>query len=303
MTRSPLSDSEARATTDETWAPSDDGLDTSRVIAPLRSPSSAMSIEQFPRLLESVLGSRPEPLRRYDQIHMVVEDLAAHILDIAPGFEGKQVLFMGDSDGLVVGVALAAHFGLVPRPRQLLLCDFDERVLHFTSQALRAIGEDQLARCQLYNVFSPLPVGLREYADAFHTNPPYGRYNRGRSVVAFVERCIAATKPGGNGTIVLANDQRYPWSLDVLREVLHALMATKVTPVEIAAERHHYHLDDEPELTSGLIRCVGVQPEYAISPAHPLPESFRRHFYGRRTIPIPERIPLDADARQLALSV
>jgi hypothetical protein len=170
-------------------------------------------------------------------------------------------------------------------------------------RAAQAAGVEDLVHCELYNVFWPLPAGLRECADAFHTNPPYGRYNDGRSVIAFVERCIAATNRGGSGTIVLANDARYPWSLEVLRSVLRALVSKQVTPFEVHAELHHYHLDDEPELSSGLIRCCGVQPEYALGPSHPLPEPFRNRFYGRRTIPIPERIPLDQDARQLALSV
>jgi hypothetical protein len=274
----------------------------SAAISPDRG-SSRINTESFQPLLISLLERRPEPLRRYDQIHMVVADLISHIVDIAPQLEGKRIIFMGDSDGLVIGLAVAARLGLVPSPQQLILCDFDERVLRFTSQFAGVTGVADLVRCELYNVFWPLPTYLLECADAFHTNPPYGRYNGGRSVIAFVERCIAATKRGGAGIIVLANDPRYSWSFDVLGNVLQSLVSKHITPFEVLPERHHYHLDDAPELASGLIRCCGVHPEYALSPRHALPESFRQRFYGRRTIPIPERIPLDQYARQLVLSV
>jgi predicted RNA methylase len=261
--------------------------------------AAAAADPQFLEQLATVLLDRPRPIRTYDQIHMHIADLGAHILMLAPMMEGKRVFFMGDSDGLVLGLACAARLGIVPAPKDLLLCDFDKRVLQFVDRAARRFSLETLVSTTVYNVFDPLPLEFDRTADIFHTNPPYGQFNGGRSIMAFVERALAATRPGGTGVIVLANDERFPWTHTVLRSVVDELVARELTPYRILDRCHRYHLDDQPDLESGLILCADANPDMALDPNQPLPSPFAERFYGRNTVPIPRFIPLDEDEGQL----
>ncbi len=222
-------------------------------------------------LLHELMEGRPRPLRVYDQIHMRLEDLATHIRSVAPDFEDKDVLVMGDSDGFVLGLLCAGRLGIVPAPRRVFLCDFDRRVLQFVRMMTRRLGLSRMVVLHPYNVFEPLPHELTGAADVFHTNPPYGQYNGGRSVLAFVERCLAGVKKGGHGVIITANDSAYAWTDTVLRQVLHTLLEKNVTSYRILSEQHGYHLDDQPDPRSGVIWCRTSNQtvaEYLYEPYH-----------------------------------
>jgi len=268
-----------------------------------RSPSrnSATETDQLTVLLEELLEDRPMPLRTYDQIHMRTEDLARHIWSVAPYLEGKDVLAMGDSDGFVLGLTCAGRLGLVPAPNHIFVCDFDRRVLQFIRMMTTRLGLARTVSLHAYNVFEPLPYELERVADVFHTNPPYGQYNGGRSVMAFVDRCLGGLRAGGTGLIIAANDSAFDWTDHVLRNILQDLLRRDVTSFRITCEQHRYHLDDQPELRSGVIWCRtpprGVA-EYARSR---LPSQFEERFYGRKSIPIPSFIGLDGQPEQLTL--
>jgi len=269
-------------------------------------PSSRRTLLEAPdprleSLLVETLEGRPEPIRRYDQIHMVLSDAAQYLSFIAPICEGKRVIFMGDSDGLALGLAVAAGQGILPSPKQVTLCDFDQRVLQFVQEAAKSGGVSDFVSVELYNVFDPLPKPLQMKFDVFHTNPPYGRYNSGRSVMAFLERCFGATRIDGEGILVLGNDPRYPWTEVILRDVLQYLIGRKVTPSQVLTRVHRYILDDEPELESGFIHCANIAANSAADPSGRLDAGYRKNFYGRRGSRVPASISLDGVPVQLRM--
>jgi predicted methyltransferase len=197
------------------------------------------------------------------------------------------VLFMGDSDGIALGLITSAHRGMVPSPLSVTVCDFDDRVLRFIEAGARSFGCTASLIVQRYNVFDPLPPDLRARFDFFHTNPPYGMYNAGRSITAFVDRCIAGIRPSGEGIVVLGNDPRREWTMHVLRAVLSYLVERGVTPTRILQRVHRYVLDDDPELESGFVYCRIRSPYVPVSGNLPLPDSYIESFYGRESIRIP----------------
>lgn len=258
--------------------------------------------EELRKLLSTLLTDRPRPLRKFDQIHMHLEDLAAHIQFVAPTFEGREVFVMGDSDGLVLGLAGAAVLGLVPSPKRLVLCDFDMRVVRFVSRMARSFKLERLVSADVYNVFEALPEAVAGRHDAFHTNPPYGQFNGGRSVLAFFERCVAACHDDSHGVVVLANDPRFPWTQDVLRSVLADLVERGVTPGTLIERCHRYDLDDQPDLESGVLLCRDLSPAQGLAFDEKLPASWAERFYGRKTVPIPKYISAEGE-EQLTLDL
>ncbi len=206
---------------------------------------------------------------------------------------------MGDSDGLVVSLLAASSHGITAAPRHVTFCDFDRRVVNYVTETTLQIGLKHMVSAHLYNVFDPLPTKLVNSFDIFHTNPPYGEFNGGRSVMAFVERCLAAVRPEGRGIIIAANDRKAAWTYDVHRSILDALVERGVTPYRVDDERHHYWLDDQPNLTSGVIWCKTPAQSAARYVTSPLPPEAADQFYGRQTVPIPAYISLDGEPEDL----
>ena len=263
---------------------------------------SGATQSQLRQLLDLLVEERPDPLRRYDQIHMNLDDLAGHMLRIAPAMANRDVFVMGDSDGLVVGFSCAAKLGLIPSPRRILFCDFDRRVVRYVRSTARRWRADSLLATFVYNVFDPLPDAAIRSSDFFHTNPPYGQFNEGRSVIAFLERCVGALRPQGSGVVITANDTAYPWTLGVLESILRTVPSLGLSPRRIEDRCHRYSLDDQPDLRSGVIWCDAPRP----TPNYlylGLPTEFVDSFYGRHTIPIPRYISLDGEPEQLLLDV
>jgi N4-bis(aminopropyl)spermidine synthase len=228
-----------------------------------------------------VVCNRPQPLREYDQIHMRIEDLALHLTLIADTTYNKTVIFVGDSDGVALSLAYAGHLGLIQSPKKCIIYDFDERIINFVKNfSFQHNFSDQIEG-YLYNIFDPLPIKSIIKGDIFHINPPYGQYNDGKSIFAFLERSIAIVKQSGEGIIVLANDLDYNWSQIVLRNTLQELISRNITPYRIIDNLHHYLLDDQPDLESGIIFCKDIDPQNAIPLNESLPLRYKEKFYNR----------------------
>ena len=241
-------------------------------------------------LLQCQLVGRPTPFRIFDQIHMNIEDAARHIQLLSTYTEGKRIVFMGDSDGIALGLINSAGNGLVPAPASVTLCDFDDRVLDFVRAGVQTFASTPSVAFQRYNVFAPLPHNLKGAFDFFHTNPPYGMYNNGKSVIAFLMRCFEAVRHSGDGIVVLGNDSRRSWTGDVLRSVLEYLVEREITPSRIFHRIHRYAIDDDPELESGMVYCHSVPSSANTHDSSWLGPEFLESFYGRETISIPEYI-------------
>ena len=244
-------------------------------------------------VVAEVSRERPLPLRVFDQVHMLASDVVRHVSSLAHIVAGKRVIFMGDSDCVALSLVSAGHLGLLPLPAYCLLCDFDERVLKHVEGTSSRFSSSQTVECIRYNVFDPVPSALLEQFDFFHTNPPYGQFNGGNSVIAFVERAMATVKAGGEGVILLANDVRYHWTAPVLQNVLQHIISKGITPFTVTEGTYRYHIDDQPDLRSGMIFCRDIDPRRALSPAETLPGAFQRCFYGRNTFAIPQYVQED----------
>lgn len=229
--------------------------------------------------ISDVVQNRPPPLREFDQIYMKTGDLFIYAELLSRHFANKDVVIVGDGDGIGLAVAHLHSSGILKEgPRRLEVLDFDERMVlsinKFASQ--RQYGH---VSARLYNVVDTLPPDVVEGFDAFHINPPWGQYNEGESVKLFMERGLLATKSGGLGVIAVGHSETSPWTGRVLRAVQAHVVACNAYVCEMIPEFHLYHLDDAPDLRScGLfIRRAG--PHGLIN--GPADTARLRNFYGR----------------------
>jgi predicted methyltransferase len=223
----------------------------------------------------------------FDQIPMLPADHVRQIKIMAPYLAGKDVAFMGDSDGasLLLGL-LGAHLGKLPR--HMLLVDFDERLLVAARAFAQQHGFSHLLTTRLYNAFDPIPLDLRGQFDWFYTNPPYGSHNEGASVRLFVTRGSELTRAGGHGCIILPHDGERDWTRSAMRETQRFLVQHDWVVIEKLRGVHRYRLDDDRQLTSSLVLVDHTPGDQAT----PMPYAGRRVafaeiplFYGRTVNP------------------
>jgi predicted methyltransferase len=160
-------------------------------------------------------------------------------------------------------------------------------VIHSVERFAKRYRIAERVTAELYNVADPLPARHWGQFDCFYTNPPFGKHNDGRSVIAFLRRGIEAVGPDALGCIVLADDPRHAWTSKVLfntqREVVNAGFAV----VELIPDFHSYHLESDPDLKSCSMvigRVGSVAANYA---SEPLSVEMRRSFYGGDAVLLP----------------
>ena len=132
----------------------------------------------------------------------------------------------------------------------------------------------------LYNVADPLPEKHIASFEAFYTNPPFGASNGGRSVEAFLRRGDEALAASGTGCIVVADDPTLPWTREVMRQVQGFMGSNGYVVTELLPQFHHYHLDDDPDLTSCSIIAVRSGNEGLKASSAPIPREDLENFYG-----------------------
>jgi len=232
--------------------------------------------------LSDVVINRPSPLRLYDQIYMKLPDMLLQAEVMGRWFNGRSVAFIGDGDA--IGLALA-HLGtqrLIPGcPRRIHILDFDERIVHSVRNFASEHSIEGVISSELYNVADPLPREHWQEYDAFYTNPPWGAFNGGSSVRAFVNRGIEATKPRAWGSIVIGDHRDFSWTQEVLACTQAHVQEAGFHVAEMLPEFHRYHLDDNPEITSC---CLIVRREGGPSLSYasvPLNQDQLINFYGR----------------------
>lgn len=200
--------------------------------------------------VSDVVQNRPLPLREFDQIYMKTGDLFVYAEGLARRLDGKDLIVVGDGDGIGLTLAHLKGAGVVEHgPRRVTVLDFDERMVLSINKFASQHGYGHVG-AELYNVVEPLPDEHLEQFDAFHINPPWGQYNNGESVVAFLERGLTAIKNGGIGVVAIGHSQLFPWTGKVLQRVQERITHHNSHVFEMIPEFHTYHLDDAPELTS-----------------------------------------------------
>lgn len=169
--------------------------------------------------ISDVVQNRPVPLREFDQIYMKVADMVIQAEYVARVFDNKDVVFVGDGDGIALSAAhLKAQKVVDYGPNSITLLDFDERIVNSVQRFGEKLSPHIKISANLYNVADALPVEHFGAYDGFHINPPWGASNDGESVIAFFERGSQATKQKSLGIVVIADDPDLPWTQCVLRD-------------------------------------------------------------------------------------
>ena len=234
--------------------------------------------------ISDVVQNRPPPLREFDQIYMKVADMVIQAEYVARVFNGKDIVFVGDGDGIALSAAhLKVQEVIDYGPKSITLLDFDERIVHSVQRFGEKMQERVKISAHLYNVADPLPDEHFGAYDGFHINPPWGASNDGASVTAFFERGSQATKDKSLGIVVIADDPDLPWTQTVLRDTQARALDLGYVVAEMQPQLHLYHLDDAPDLRSCscLFRRIDAQRMEARS--EPLTPSRLLNFYGRES--------------------
>lgn len=231
--------------------------------------------------LSDVVMNRPPPLRIFDQIYMKLPDMLLQAEMIGRWFDDKEVVFIGDGDAIALTVVHLGKQELIRGlPRRIHVLDFDERIVLSIQKFARINDLSDLITAELYNVADPVLDKHCGSFDAFYTNPPWGSFNDGISVIAFVTRGIECVKSDALGCIVIGDHPDYPWTHEVLTKTQGHVFKEGFQIAEMLPCFHKYHLDDNPDLTSCslLIRRKGI--EVKAYDSKPLPEEDLENFYG-----------------------
>lgn len=237
-----------------------------------------------------VEATRPAACRQYDQIPMKPEFLIRQANIIAPRIAEKRVVFVGDSDGASLLLALRSRRGY-PAPREMLVLDFDTRLLRNLNRVIRECELGHVLSTRRYNVFSPLPDDVLGRYDWFYMNPPYGRWCKGRSIQLFLTRGIEAVKPdGGMGCLIVPHDMLRPWTIECMYETQKFLTEYGWVIGEKIHNMHEYYLDDDTELTSSLVLLEHASTIQEDGKHMPFAKRYVDHleipnFYGREVLP------------------
>ena len=199
--------------------------------------------------------SRPSSLREFDQIPMRSLDLLCQAKLIAGNLAHKSIAFVGDHDSTSLLIGLLSMIGSIPAPKDMLLLDFDERLLTKAEFLAKEYGFGDNLRVQLYNVFDPVPKNLIEKYDWFYTNPPYGCRNCGESARLFITRGCQLVKQGNKsfGCIILPDDDSRAWTSLAMLVTQRFILSHGWSVLSKIDELHQYHLDDDKELSSSMI--------------------------------------------------
>ena len=144
--------------------------------------------------ISDVVQNRPPPLREFDQIYMKVADMVIQAEYVARVFNNKDVVFVGDGDGIALSAAhLKAAEVIGYGPKSITLLDFDERIVNSVRRFGEKLAPKVEVNAHLYNVADPLPAEHFGRYDGFHT-PACIRSLRFRLVTEAVQQFHTVSK-------------------------------------------------------------------------------------------------------------
>ena len=242
---------------------------------------TSLDLRQAFNALSDVVVNRPSPIREFDQIYMKISDMLLQAELLSRWFDGKSVVCVGDGDAIgLTLVHLQAQDIFLLGPAHVHVLDFDERIVNSINSFAKAFQLNDKISAELYNVADPLPSTHIGKFEASYTNPPFGASNEGRSVEAFLRRGDETLTADGIACVVVADDPTLTWTKLVINQVQHHLIENGYTISEMLPQFHHYHLDDNPELTSCSLIAVKCDETKVKSISHPLPAGELENFYG-----------------------
>lgn len=232
--------------------------------------------------VSDVIQNRPLPLREFDQIYMKAGDMVLQTSLIAQRFSGRKLIFIGDGDAICLCLAYLMHRKILESgPSEILLVDFDERIVKAVERFADRERISHIIKSRLYNCLDALPQDIIGQYNAFYTNPPWGASNSGESVKVFVERGMEACGPESVGVVVIADDKEVPWSRRVLWEVQKFSLEKQYYVQEMQTNLHAYHLDDAPDLKSCNLFLRSHPDRTVATKSYPLDSARVEDFYGR----------------------
>lgn len=234
--------------------------------------------------ISDVIMNRPRPLREFDQIHMKAGDMVMQAEFVARWADGKSLVFIGDGDAISVCVAYLQAREILPYgPSTIRVLDFDERVV---GAVKRFADHERLSNLDAarYNCLEALPELDR--FDMFYTNPPWGASNGGASVKLFAYRGMQATAFGGEGLVVIADDEELAWAQAVLSATQSFAHDQGFYVSRMVPRLHAYHLDDAPDLLSCNLQLRALPSEKRPQPRGlNVDQEFLKNFYGAGKAP------------------
>lgn len=240
---------------------------------------------------------RPKPQREIDQIFMLPGSQLNQVKLMSTYLRNRSVVFVGDGDSMALSFALLAKERVIESPGQMVVLDFDERIVGFINQVARDNNLHDRVRAQHYNVLNPIPDEMRDRFDVFYTNPPYGSSNRGASGLAFLIRCMAACKPVNSSGIAILPYATETWSSEAMHRIQNYMNTHGYVIGDMLRDMHLYHLDDSPDLRSATVIFDRVERIETPHATESLPAEFTRFFYGSDDRGIPLGIGLDGELR------
>jgi predicted methyltransferase len=234
--------------------------------------------------ISDVIQNRPRPLRLFDQIYMKAGDMVLQSEFVARWARDRKLAFIGDGDAISVCVAYLKARGIIDYgPSEIVVFDFDERICNAIERFADRERVEGL-RAQLYNCLDAFPA-LAEF-DCFYTNPPWGASNGGESVCVFMQRGMEAVGYGGEGLVVIADDDDLQWPKEVLARVQNFAIQSGFFVQKMMPKMHAYHLDDAPDLRSCNLMFKAVAGTNAEQVSAAIMDAQRlANFYGRAAKP------------------
>ena len=234
--------------------------------------------------ISDVVQNRPRPIREFDQIYMKTGDMVIQSEIVANWADARRLAFIGDGDAIGVCVAYLQkrEFNNSPifdfGPSKITVFDFDERQVH----SIRSFAERKHIRhlnAELYNARDPFPMVNR--FERFYTNPPWGQSNDGESVHVFMERGMEACGHGGQGMVVIADDEELEWPKRVLYTTQKRASDLGYFVSRMQPLMHSYHLDDDALLRSCNLFLEALPGNRQPDGSRPVDKDRLTNFYGR----------------------
>lgn len=251
-------------------------------------------IKNIPEIVDYIdllLYHRPVPHREYDQIYMKARYMLQQVGDIWPSLSGKNVVFLGDGDGMSLLFALlSSKYPMDIKSMSIL--DFDERILHSLKQIELSQGLNCSISYYLYNIINPINCDLREKSDYFYINPPYGSKNNGLSCIMWLHRCMDLCSSDAEGCIIVPFDDLFPWTVKSVSAIIDFLNLSGFEIIRIKKNVHLYHLGDNPTLKSSMIQVKRIRYCQSDFRIQKFPLDMCLNLYGSPR-PIPQYIYID----------
>lgn len=243
------------------------------------TPRRQIDLQEAVNAVSDVVQNRPRPIRSIDQIYMKTGDMVLQAELVAHWADGKKLAFIGDGDAISVCVAYLKNRGIIDYgPSQITVFDFDERMV----QSIKGFAERKHIRhlnAELYNAREAFPLPNR--FERFYTNPPWGQSNDGASVHVFMERGIEACGYGGQGMIVIADDEELEWPKRVLYTTQRRASDLGYFVPRMQPLMHSYHLDDDALLRSCNLFIEALPGNPVQGDSQDVPKERLYNFYGR----------------------